>query len=150
MSINRKSRKPIIRYDWHPFREVCMRNPMEWFCEDDPDRPKTSPFLIRRGSPLIFRPNGAFDSVTRKSEGLFIRYVGVPVEWWPAWDERDFHDVIRTFDPALFPPVDLPDDFRAMAEALTPEEFRRLPPRSLREADAETEAEDGAAGATEA
>lgn len=103
MTISKRDAPKPERYDWTLLAEMAVQNPGEWFCEDDPDRPSTNSHQIRRGTPGIFSPAGAFDAVSRK-EGLYIRYLGVPVEPWVYWDDnRKFDEIARTVDPARFP-----------------------------------------------
>lgn len=118
-----KSKPPTKpRYDWAPIVEAAIQNPGEWIREDDPLRPSTNAHQIRRGSPLIFEPNGAFDAVNRK-DGLYVRYLGVPIKPWTYYDdERDFATIERTFDPDRFPD-DTPQSFIDRAELHTPRKF---------------------------
>lgn len=123
-------------YDWNLFRETCMASPGEWFREDDPDRPTTNATQIRNGTPKVFEPAGAFDADYSKSEGTFIRYVGVPIEPWAPWmgDDRSFADVVRTFDPSAFP-ADTPRTIVALAEAHTLKHLRKLGPHTIADLD---------------
>lgn len=129
------SKPAVVRsapYDWHLFRDMCLQNPGEWICEDDPDRPTTTPYQIRRGQPVAFDPPGAFDAMYRKNEGTFVRYVGVPVEPWAYYEGAKFDDLERTFDPDRFP-ESTPADFVALATVHTPAKFIKRDRKSASE-----------------
>lgn len=105
-------------YDWTLIAEAAVQNPGEWICEDG-ERPSTTAHSIRRGTPSIFDPPGAFDAVTRK-DGLYVRYLGVPLRAWIYYDDaRDFLSIERTIDPERFP-EGTPDRFVDFAELHTP------------------------------
>lgn len=82
--------------DWPAVTAMLRAAPGQWHELHDP--PMTSSTDIRRGSPQVFAPAGAFDAVTRGTgprRRLFLRYVGEPtvplrdpVTFAPAVDER--------------------------------------------------------------
>lgn len=113
-------RKPASRttYDWSLLAEACIQEPFVWMCETG-ERPKTTPHSIRRGSPVEFDPPGSFEAIVQK-DGLYVRYVGAPLEYWYPWQERNLRTVARTLDPERFPD-EVPANIRDRAELLTPE-----------------------------
>lgn len=119
MTVKKIDAPTQLRYDWTPLAIAAVSDPGQWYCEDDPDRPKTNSHQIRRGTPAVFDPPGAFDAISRKS-GTYVRYLGVPLRPWISWEEgEDFETLERTLDPELFP-AETSARFVAFATAHTP------------------------------
>lgn len=73
------------RHNWRPTAKALRADPGTWY-KLPPGLPSLNPWLVRRGAPAAFSPDGSFDARANKA-GTWLVFLGEPTEPWRHYDD---------------------------------------------------------------